>query len=285
MKSRDVPTAVPRPVVAGRAAWPAITRRGRGSACLPGLLLVAASLFFPTGCGRPVPPDVAEAFQHAQATFDHAAGPDDYLRAAAQYQAIVDRGVRSGAVFYNLGNAAMQAHQRGRAIAAYRQAQRYRPRDPYLEANLHYAFGSTDPGQRRPVVEQVFFWQNWTSYPEKFMLVGVTAAITFLLALATLFVRRRGLPRLALAAGLLTLVAGGSAAYDWYRYDVVEHGVTVQAETVARKGNSNSYEPALSAPLAEGTEFVVLQRRGDWLLVQLAAGQEGWIPATSAAVY
>ena len=36
----------------------------------------------------------------------------------------------------------MKAKQTGRAIAAYRQAQRYIPRNPYLDANLQFALGA-----------------------------------------------------------------------------------------------------------------------------------------------
>ena len=54
----------------------------------------------------------------------------------------LDRGQISGAVLYNQGNAFMQAGQRGRAIAAYRQARRYLGPDLFLEANLAYALGN-----------------------------------------------------------------------------------------------------------------------------------------------
>ena len=52
-----------------------------------------------------------------------------------------------------------------------------------------------------------------------------------------------------------------------------------------RKGNAESYEPALTAPLDEGVEFELVERRGDWLLVRLSGGQEGWIPDRTTVVY
>ena len=61
------------------------------------------------------------------------------------YQAILDRGYVSGVVLYNQGNAFMRAGQRGRAVAAYRQARRYLGPDPFLEANLAYALGNQPP--------------------------------------------------------------------------------------------------------------------------------------------
>ena len=60
--------------------------------------------------------------------------------------------------------------------------------------------------------------------------------------------------------------------------------MTTQAEVVARKGNAESYEPALNEKLPEA-EFRLLERRGDWLLIRLAGGQEGWIADRAAAVF
>ena len=76
-----------------------------------------------------------------------------------------------------------------------------------------------------------------------------------------------------------------SAGYDWYRFDGVRRGVVVRDEVVARKGNAQSYEPAFTEPLSRCTEFEVLDRRGDWVLIRLAGDQEGWIEDDSAVVY
>lgn len=247
--------------------------------CLPSLML--------PGCSSRVDLETSRKFQQAQAAFDQAEKPEDYMTAAALYQEILDSGMVSGAVLYNQGNAWMGAGQRGRAIAAYRQAKRYLPRDPYLDANLRSALGTAQAADpKRPLIETVFFWQNRLSYGEKFYLLGLAALATFALATTALFVRRRRLFfRLATAGLAVTLLLLASAAYDWHRFDGVEHGVTVVADVVARKGNAASFEPAFVEPLTEGTEFRVLEHRDRWLLIQLPGGQEGWIEANSAALY
>lgn len=238
------------------------------------------------GCGRAVDLEVSRTFQQAQETFDKAATPDDYLKAASLYQQILDRGVVSGAVLYNQGNAFMRAGHRGRAIAAYRQAQRYRPRDPYLEANLRAALGrETSPAGRRPLVAYLLFWQDWLSYPAKFALLGAAALATFACGLTGLLLRRRVWHRVAALGLAVTLVLAVSAAYDWHRFDRTVHGVIVAQEAIARKGNATSYEPAFTEPLAEGAEFTVLDRRGAWLLIRLATGFEGWVKEEEAVVY
>ncbi len=247
------------------------------------LVLVGISIV--SGCGRSLDYDSARIFQDAEKAFSSAKSPEDFLKAAAMHQEILDRGLICGAVLYNQGNALMQAGQRGRAIAAYRRAERYLGRDPFLQANLAYALGNQPAARRRPLVEHLFFWQDWISYPDKFSLAAVGVGLTFALGIAALFVKRRWLARLALTGLAISLVLIFSAAYDWHRYEGKIHGVLVQNQTVMRKGDAESYEPALTAPLDEGTEFVLIERRSDWLLIRLAGDQDGWIPDRAAVVY
>ncbi|MBN2293869.1 MAG: tetratricopeptide repeat protein [Pirellulales bacterium] len=247
-----------------------------------GLALVVAK-----GCALRPDLEVSRKFQEAQAIFDEASSPEDFLHAAAVYQEILDSGMRSGAVLFNQGNALMRAGQPGRAIAAYRQAQRYRPGDPYLEANLQYALGNVadEAGRSRPLFEYVLFWQDWISYAGKFRLLGAAALATFLLACGGLFVSSRLPSRLAIVGLVVTVILAVSAAYDWNRFDRVQHGVIVADHVVARKGNNESYKPAFTQPLEDGTEFSVLERRGDWIQIRLPGNQDGWIEDSAAVVY
>lgn len=236
------------------------------------------------GCGQAANPDLVEKFDAAQAAFDNAKQPDDFVKAAMLDQEILDNWGPSGAVFYNQGNAWMQAGQPGRAVAAYRQAQRYSPRIQFLDANLATALGDAQAA-RRPVLETILFWQNWLSYPEKCYLAAVMAVIVFLLGVTMLFVSGQWLRRVTWGALVLLAIAAFSVGYDWFRFDVEQHGVVIQSQTIARKGNAATYEPAFNNPLPESTEFRLVERRGNWLLIRLPDGNEGWIEDRAAVVY
>ncbi|MBN2578063.1 MAG: hypothetical protein JXB10_03650 [Pirellulales bacterium] len=245
-----------------------------------------AILFLLPGCVRRTDLETVHQFEAAQKTFDEATTPEDFVKAAAQYQEIADAGIQSGAVYYNLGNAWMRAKQPGRAVAAYRLAQRYLPRDRALEENLRNALRRQDVAPRESLWETIFFWQNWLSYPEKFYAAAVAVGLTFLCGVVVLLLpRRRVWKRLAWVGLALSALLIASAAYDWYRFDDLTHGVVVQAEVTARKGNAENYAPAFNEKLDEGTEFRLLDRRGDWLLIRLGGGQEGWIPEKTAVLY
>src|SRR6202789_3473040 len=109
-------------------------------------------------------------FVHALEVFDAAKLPGDYRESAALLESLLADGFRNGAVYYNLGNAFFRAGEFGRSIAAYRKATTYRPRDPYLEANLQQAL-SVAPGRLpeppAPWWRHVLFWNGWLSFPEK----------------------------------------------------------------------------------------------------------------------
>ena len=238
-----------------------------------------------TGCRRTLDPDSVATFEQAQQRFDAAKTPTDYLLAASLFQQLVDRGVKSGAVFYNQGNAYMRGGKRGQAIACYRQAKRYRPRDPQLEANLQTALENVPRTDSRPLIEYVLFWQNWLSYSGKFQLSIGVAILTFLLALVGLYFDSIHWKRAAVGALAITVLLAGSAIYDWYRFAYQKHGVVTSPSVIARKGNAETYEPAFTSPLTEGTEFTVADQRGDWLLMRLSAGQEGWVRRSDVVTY
>lgn len=248
------------------------------------VLLILTPLVL-VGCARAPDLELTQKFQAAELAFAKARSPDEFLRVAVLYQEILDAGLDSGAVLYNQGNAFMNAGQRGRAIACYRQAQRYRPRDPYLEHNLRLALGSEYVAPKPALIDYFLFWQDWISYRGKFEWLALGGVLAFGLGAAAVFYRRRALRTLAVAALALTVVAGVSAGYDWYRFQGRQNGTLTADGVIARKGNADSYEPAFTQPLPQGTEFQVLENRGDWLLIRVVGGKEGWVTKDSAVVY
>ncbi len=64
----------------------------------------------------------------------------------------------------------------------------------------------------------------------------------------------------------------------------VRPGVILDAEVIARKGDSRSYEPRCKEPLHAGTEFVRLESRGGWSRVYLPDGSECWLPEDSVGM-
>lgn len=250
-------------------------------------ILPVVALCLIAGCGEAPDLETSRRFQSAEESFSSAQSTADFARAAGQYDEILAGGFVSGTVLYNQGNAWMRAGNKGRAIASYRQAKRFRPRDPYLDANLRNALNETATAESEPsAIDYVFFWHNWLSYHEKFLLTTMTlAAVLSLIIVAQLGVQRSLFRRLAFAGGAFLLLAMISTARDWHSIEQTTHGVVVVDECTARKGNSKNYKPAFTQPLNEGTEFTVIERRGDWLHVSLDQSGEGWLLARDVVTY
>src|SRR5262245_5764076 len=209
-------------------------------------VLVAISLV-PADASAAEPGRRERTFVRALEVFDASKSPQDYRESAALLESLLADGFRNGAVYYNLGNAYFRAGEYGRAIAAYRKAKAYRPRDPYLEANLRQAL-SLAPGRlpEPPAAwwTHVFFWSAWLSYPEKVYSAFAGFLLAALAACAALFLRRSRMywisAALVVIAAVLCLGSGLANARS-------RHGV-VTSETIARKGIGKDYEPAFDQP-------------------------------------
>jgi len=252
-------------------------------------LLVSVGLLA-GGCGATPDLEAVRKFQAAEQAFQRATSPDEFARVANQYGQIGGDTFASGAVFYNRGNAWMRAGKIGHAIASYRQAQRYRPRDPYLVANLRNALtasgGLVEPESGPRVIGYVFFWQDWLSYREKFLLTTCLLAVVLIIALLSPRIAHPTVRhRLSLGFGLLCLLLALSTGWDWHRFDRTTRGVVTSREAIARKGNSESYQAAFTNPLDEGTEFVVLEKRNDWLHTEVGDSGAGWLRARDVETY
>jgi hypothetical protein len=218
-------------------------------------------------------------FLRALEIFDAAKTPAEYRESAALLESLLAGGYRNGSVYYNLGNAWFRAGEYGRAIAAYRKANPYRPRDPYLEANLRQAL-SVAPGHLpeppAPWWKHVLFWSGWLSFPEKAYGAFALFFLSAFAAAAALLFRK---PRvnwlsavIALLAAVLSVDAGlAYADLNWSKRAVVT------GETVVRKGIGKDYEPAFDQPLKDGAEFTILSENGDWIFGHFEGIGDGWL--------
>ena len=246
-------------------------------------VLIIASL---ASCAKPIDLELSRQFQEVEEQFSASKTENDFLRVASLYQKILDTGCLSGAVFYNQGNAYYRANQFGRALASYRQAQRIRPRDPHLHANLNNCVSILAiPIVKRSVLDHVLFWRPWISFAELMWLTtGLLAATLITLLVVQMNPHLVHVRRLGVALTVLTIITIGSVVFDWYQYTRMQHGVVI-VETIARKGDSESYAAAFNDSLQEGMEFIVLGQRNDWLRIQLPRTGEGWILRRKTVLY
>lgn len=195
-------------------------------------------------------------------------------------------GIRNGRLYYNVGNAYFRLKDIGRAILNYRRAQHFIPNDANLVQNLHYArtkrADQIEERQQARVLRTLFFWHYDLSGQTRSFVFALSFAILWVLATVRLFARRYGPAWGLLVSGTVAALCLASLVIDARAQASWQPGVIVSAEVVARKGDSDTYEPSYRDPLHTGTEFRMLENRSGWYHIELADGRTCWIPSHSA---
>jgi tetratricopeptide (TPR) repeat protein len=198
-----------------------------------------------------------------------------YSEAIESYRALLEQGVRSPALHFNLGNALFRSEQIGQAILHFRLAQYLAPRDPDIRANLQFARQHTnlpEPGStslwHRILLHLTL--NEWTT------LTTVTVwSWLALLALSQLKTRLRPALRpwiLALAfTSLLSIIPLTSAWHLQHR----PIAVVVVPHTIVRFGPFAESQEHFTAP--DGAELHILDQLNAWLQVRDSQGRLGWL--------
>jgi tetratricopeptide (TPR) repeat protein len=234
------------------------------------------------------PPD-GELLSRAEAAFAEGAASDGrtaqqpFLQAAADYEALRQRGVNNAPLYLNQGNAYLLAGDLPRAILAYRRGLRLAPRDPALLRHLDYAREQVvhvAPGSfGRPPVDH---WPPWLLYPPPGLAVLLASLFygAACLGWTRWLMTRRRWPAVGAGAAFLlaaVLAAHAAVAAAAERTDRLRPPVVIASESVPlHRGNGHSY-PAYPWPLPRGTEARLLFERGPWLQIELTGGEVGWV--------
>lgn len=216
---------------------------------------------------------------------DSAYNAGNYIRAIQLYDSLVASGYESATLYYNLGNAYYKNDQVGRAVLNFRRALGL---DPSMEdARYNLEVASSRAIDKIDIVPEFFMvsytrsvrelmsTNGWAAWAIGWFLVALAGAVVWL-SIYSLGWRKAGFATMIVS--LVLSVVGLWAA--WGSYDRVSPGtwgVVVHTAT-----------PVVSAPnaegkdlfvLHEGTTLDVLDRSGEWVEVQIASGEKGWVKA------
>jgi hypothetical protein len=133
------------------------------------------------------------------------------------------------------------------------------------------------------VRDALSFWHRWP-FALRATCFGVANA-AFWGLVALLFYRRGRVIYGSIAAtAILSIVFGLSLLASHQRWDNPVDGVIVEREVIARQGNGFIYDNAFTSPLHAGTEFSIIEQRGEWYYAKLLNGDTCWLPVNSVAV-
>ena len=222
-----------------------------------------------------------ETFEGANQAFEQA----DYPAAVAGYSTLIEDGVATGPVLYNLGNSYLQAGDLGHAIAAYRGAQMYWPRHKALSDNLSFARNSSKamaaPVEVYPILRWLLPWRYLLSPSELRWLFVLINACFWSAAWANVLrpscTKRRGL---LLSLAVPFVLIGSTVAL---REMVPTRIGVVLVESTKAYPEASAATP-VSFVVREGTELWWGKTEDEWAWIELSDGRAGWIQTADVAL-
>ncbi len=219
------------------------------------------------------------------------AGPSDDFRSAnqlydagkfAEATAVYEKiEPKTAHVYFNLGNAHFREGKLGLAILDYERARRLAPRDPDIAANLKFA-------EQRLGVDDVNAppraWQRFlrsvieSRSPSEWGIYELAALWLTALAIGVyIYIPRFRTGLLAIAAVAFVGFAASAFALG---HEVLNDRTGPAAVVVAAEAEAR-FAPVRDSTthfkLTEGTRVVIREDRGQWLFVERADGQQGWL--------
>jgi len=240
-------------------------------------------LLFSSGTGFPFTTPDLSAFYQAKAYYEHA----DYDEAIKLYNSILETGVESGNLYFNLGNCYFKKGELGMAILNYEKARRLIPWDKDLESNYEYALSLTKaPATASPKNP---FAKAINILFERFTIDGLTIllSVLYILFLAGILsgIFFRPFKKYSIGAlifiGLFFIVA--LVGIEEKIALLNKEGIIISEQVDAK------FEPIDKATthftLYEGAKVKVLESRSDWCKVKRADGKSGWVQRKAVAVF
>ncbi|MGQ8335496.1 tetratricopeptide repeat protein [Sunxiuqinia sp. A32] len=212
---------------------------------------------------------------------------EEYQEAAESYEELLDSGLESAEVYYNLGNSYFKSGQATKAIINYERAKLLAPSDEDIKFNLELAnqhvVDAIEP------LPQVFFIRWWNSLSNSFSIDhwARISVICFILALILTgifaFSRSVASKRLSFWFGILLVVVAvfsfNFASHQKKRLTQHEFAIVVQPSITVKSSPSETGTDIFV--IHEGLKVQIKDSLGSWREIRLADGNQGWLPANS----
>lgn len=207
----------------------------------------------------------------------------EYATALERYNAILDRGLHSAALYYNLANTYFKTEQLGKAILYYNRALRLAPADEDIRHNLEYAEQMT-----KDSIEEIpeFILTTWVravrgalsstawSVISLILLAAALAMALFYLLAQRLSLRKMGFYTMVIAALLFIL----TSLFAWSEREMIVNSkeAIIMSSAVSIKSSPDRAATELFV-LHEGTKVSIGHEIAGWAEVRISDGRKGWV--------
>lgn len=221
---------------------------------------------------------------------NHLYNKGDFEDAISKYEAVVDSGEHSAALYFNLANAHYKLNHIAPSIYYYEKALKLSPNDKEIHNNIAFARNMTiDAIDKTPEIGFAKFSNkvtNWLTFDNWAKLSVVLMVLFVVFYLVYYFNYGATKKRLTFIASMSFLILACCAvALAYHNYNLVEND---QPAIVFAKETQVKSEPNLrsseSFKLHEGTKVQILDTVNNWKKIKLADGKTGWISNTDIKI-
>jgi tetratricopeptide (TPR) repeat protein len=208
-----------------------------------------------------------------------------YEEAITEYSRLLNLGLESGNVYFNLGNSYFKKGELGMAILNFERARRLIPGDSDLKANYRYALSSVYQVES---ADEMSLVKSAITLFDVFTIDRLTMALSLLYIIAILLIviriihpNTRRFVLIGILMSALLFLPGAVALYQ--KASLLEKEAIIVSERTEAQ-----FEPIDDATthftLYEGMKVTVTQSKIDWVKVRRPDGKTGWIRTDSAVV-
>lgn len=206
-----------------------------------------------------------------------------YNKAIDAYQQVLDKGLESPALYFNMGNAYFRINELPKAVLYYEKAKLLAPNDSEIQENLETVRQYT--GDEIEAVPE-FFLTRWRKAIVNLLPAdtwGIISMVTFvaLLVVAGFVVAARSVPvkRMAFSLGIILLLVSGISFSlgNARKKRVASHSsAIVFSPSVTVRSAPNQTGTRLFT-LHEGTKVQIRDSTDVWYEIRIANGEVGWL--------
>jgi len=210
----------------------------------------------------------------------------EYFQAIEIYSGIINEGIESGEVYFNLANAYYKVNDLGRAILYYEKARKFIEGDPALEQNIKLA-------QLRIVdkiepIPELFIIEWWSYLIHIFSLDTWLWSNLFIFSILMLMIifqflySRQFLKNLIGTTTVLFLLVFIITLSVTYEFETTKFGVILEEKvSVVSEPDSDGTEVFI---LHEGTKVKINRNLDNWMEISIPDGKIGWLKQTSLEI-
>ncbi len=210
----------------------------------------------------------------------------EYFQAIEIYSGIINEGIESGEVYFNLANAYYKVNDLGRAILYYEKARKFIEGDPALEQNIKLAqlriVDKIEPIPELFIIEWWSYLIHFFSLDTWLWLNLFIFSILILIIIFQFLYSRQFLNNLIWTTALLFLLVFIITLSVIYEFETTKFGVILEEKvSVVSEPDSNGTEIFI---LHEGTKVKINRNLDNWMEISIPDGKIGWLKQTSLEI-